>query len=165
MGHRGQLQCLRAQEPSKSLGIGPAARMSRSGQWGGEPELLMLSKALQRPIEVRPVCGVRSLFVFVVSLSISWERCHLKGEESYGSASWKPGVHVDARVDAGADLRRRDEDAHDSRALPWLWPLLGHGARGLMRGAPAMNWSAARDGLNSCSKLCMACVAAIRKAI
>ena len=38
---------------SKSLGIGPAARMSRSGEWGGEPELLMLSKALQRPIEVR----------------------------------------------------------------------------------------------------------------
>eukprot|EP00434_Breviolum_minutum_P040838 symbB.v1.2.036308.t1/scaffold5097.1/size31002/2 len=27
-------------------------RMARSREWGGEPELLMLSKVLQRPIEV-----------------------------------------------------------------------------------------------------------------
>ncbi|CAJ1446009.1 unnamed protein product [Effrenium voratum] len=27
-------------------------RMSRSGEWGGEPELLMLSHYLERPIEV-----------------------------------------------------------------------------------------------------------------
>ena len=39
--------------------------MSRSGEWGGEPELLMLSKYLKRPIEARMGRGF-FIFIFLI---------------------------------------------------------------------------------------------------